>query len=452
MNFVLSLILELFLMLGYFFSHYLMKKTFGNMSPLQFLTHQYLFYVDIFIYSVASIPMMLFGFRSVGQLRAGITDDNVYFAYCAVLYSIIMVPLFIWLFSGGKIKRKLSWYLLQDVNTGKSEHDQIFFSCATVFSCACVVYLCIYNAPLWKLLTGRIQSVITERIAYSRNFQGSTFVRNIFCQTYVVLISYITFIYWITEKTHFWKSTFIINFLCALFVYGASLSRSGMISYLIPLIFLWQYSGKRIRFTKYVQIILLLICIIAVMFEIASKSSTSAIKILLDIQNGPIFRLFFIQMQSLPVYHMVFPRHTGFGYFKSITLFNYLGLSDFFEPGRIVQSYIEPDAVRLGKAGVANTLFMSDAYASFGWAGFFLSPIVVAFCFVFSYNKLLDSEKNPVNIAAHTCIIYQYCIAYTGGFSSTYLFSIKIISIYIFLLFYHACDYTFTRRVQSRRR
>ena len=45
----------------------------------------------------------------------------------------------------------------------------------------------------------------------------------------------------------------------------------------------------------------------------------------------------------------------------------------------LVMGYADPAAVAANRTGVMNTLFIGEAWANFGWLGFYLSPIVVGF-------------------------------------------------------------------------
>lgn len=413
------------------------KKAFGTMNIGIYMPHMHLFYYQFLAMSMIGILLMCGGARSVVLKKFGVTEGSVETSLFIIWYMVLALSLGMIFFSKSLKRRKvhLKTFLDSPIVLEKESSVKLFFLICTVVAVLCVVYLYIKQAPIFQYLTRSIGRVLNARISYSRNFQGSYLIKNVIGQTIVVLVSYILFIYYRVSRERYWKILFFINFICALIISGASLSKSGIVVYIIPFLFLLVCTGHKFSIWKYIKLGSLLLGIIIVFYSIQTSGNSGGLKVLLDFYGGPIGRILYTQIQSLPTYFMIFPEMHPFTQGQGIALLRFIGLPH-VESARVVAMFLEPEGVAQGWVGVANTLFVGDAYANFGWIGILISPFIIAFWYTFFYKRLVTLPKTAVNVAAMVVILDNLTNSFTGGFCSAYLVNTKVISIILFIGLY----------------
>lgn len=449
---ILFLIISIFVVL---LSRYLFKYAFGNLQISKYMPHTHLFYVQLILFSLIGSNLMIFGIRTniIGMF---IQDDLTYIvAILGIYYTLITMPICIIIYNNifkFNIKKNNNKYLTKSSETFNNVLNKyyfMFFSVMTVVSVFFVIYLIYYKAPLFMYLTGQLNKVLSSRIAYSRNFGGSLLIKNVIGKSIVPLVSYILFgFFWIT-KSKKWRNLFAINFICAIFVNGADLSKSGVVYYLIPYIYLVTIIDNKIPYRKIIKYGILGFFILVFMYTIQYANAGITYKdVILDFYGGPIGRVLLVQIQSFSAYLEIFPKYANFLIGKSIAIFRFLGLP-FIESARVVAQYIEPTGVQAGWVGVASTIFLGDAYANFGMLGIIFSPIWVSFIFSFFYSKLLKAHKNPINIGYYIFILDNLTNSLTGGFFSAYVINTRIIVAFLFVIVIKFSVQIFTRSTKA---
>lgn len=412
------------------------KRAFGSLSIETYMPHSHLFYYQIVAMTLVASIVLGSGVRSNLLVRFNITDASVELTLICIWYMLIALSIGLMFFMRNiNVRTYITQYSNKELLCAKEEISKLFYVLCSLVAVFCVFYLYSLDAPIFQLLKGNMGSVLTSRVAYGRDFGGSAFIKNILGQHITVAVSYITFLYYRKYKKNFWRNIFVINFICALIISSASLSKAGTVDYLIPYLFLYTMTGKRLRIRTWIPYICVLSFIVLLAYYIQAGGARSYWEVLFDVDEGPIGRIFFVQLQSLPAYFMIFPESCGFLLGKSIPILNYVS-NIFVESARIVATYLEPEGVAAGYVGVANTLFLGDAYANFGWIGIIISPFIVAFWFAFFYKKLLFIKKTPENLAGIVMILYSLVSSFTGGFCSGYLFNTQIVTI-LFLIMGH---------------
>ncbi|MDK2920213.1 MAG: hypothetical protein PWQ37_2946 [Candidatus Petromonas sp.] len=433
---IIHILISLFLIL---ISRKLFEKSFGVISIKEYMPHIHLWLLQLVIFCLVGSNLMVIGIRGYVISNFITNEESYLYGLYSVYYVMIILPISVIIFNyifKFRIDKKLKVYLKKETNYYFIDSDffiKILFVVMSIVSILTVVYLCYYDAPLFMLLTGRINRVLTARITYSRAFHGSAIIKNIVGETLIPLSSYIAFAYYRFTKQKPWKNIFFILLVSSLFIRGASLAKSGIAFYLIPYIYIITIMSRKIPYRKLVKIFLLVIPPLLMMYKVQYASSDLTIKdIVFDFYGGPLGRVFIVQIQSLPSYFEIFPKSFDFLMGKSIALFRHLGLP-FIESARVVASFLEPVGVKEGWVGVANTLFVGDAYANFGLIGLIISPIWVAFVYSFFYWRLLSSPKTPLTIGYYVFILDNLTNSLTGGFFSAYVINTRVIVAMIFL-------------------
>jgi oligosaccharide repeat unit polymerase len=384
---------------------------------------------------------MVFGVRS--SVISNYVQNEVTYVYAllAVVYAIIAIPLSVIIYNGvGRfnIRKHFDNYLSAATHVTKyHKNEKVFFLCMTAVSVFVVLYLSYYNAPLFMFLTGRIDRVLISRIEYSRFFQGSSVIKNVIGQSLVPLVSYITFGYYMTTKQRYWRNIFFVNLMCSIFISGAEMSKAGIAFYFIPFIFLIVILKGKIPVRNIFKYILIIGSSVVLMYSVYYASTGWSIReIILNFYGGPIGRILIGQIQSFPTFLEIFPDSHQFLFGKSIAVLRFLGLP-FIESARIVAMHIEPAGVNAGWVGVANTIFLGDAYANFGLVGILISPFWLGLVYSFFYRRMLSSPKTPVLIGFYVFVLNNLTVSSTGGFFSAYVVNTRVIAAILFLLMFN---------------
>ena len=426
-------------------SRILFRFAFGEMRFNRYMPHIHLWLFQLLILSLAGANLMLLGIRG-NIIKNFITNENHYLSTIwAVYYIMLMLPISIIIFNhilGFNINNNNRIFINSPTEYSFTDSDRsikIFFGGMTVVSVVVVIYLCYYEAPLYMYLTGRINRVLSARVAYNRMFKGSQIIKNVIGESIIPLSSYISFSYFKHTKHKHWRMIFYIHLLSSIFIKGAGMSKSGIAWYFLPYIFIITIMDGKIPFKKMVKIALVLIPIPLYMYTLQYTASSLGLKdILFNFYGGPIGRILVGQIQSLPAYFQIFPYQHEYLLGKSISLFRHLGLP-FIESARIIATYIEPIGVSSGWVGVANTLFVGDAYANFGLIGLIISPIWVGFVYSLFYSKLTNNPKTPLSIGVYVFILDNLTKSITGGFCCIYYKYKSYYRSYVLYLYQNIC-------------
>ncbi|WP_338449639.1 O-antigen polymerase [Niallia oryzisoli] len=423
-----------------FISKKLFIIAFGEMRINKYMPHTHLWLWQLIVLSLVGANLMVVGVRADIITNFVQNEQSYLFSLWSVYYTMLMFPVAIIFFNniiGLKINKYFKLFLNKKVEYSYKDSDsriKIFFYCMSIISIFVVVYLCYYNAPLFMYLTGRIDRVLNARVAYDRAFEGSKLIKNVIGESIIPLASYIAFAYYKFTKQKHWKIIFTILCMCALFISGANMSKSGLAWYFLPYVFIITSMNGKIPYKKLFKIILIIAPIPLYMYTVQyARAGFGITDIILNFYGGPLGRIFIGQIQSLPAYFEIFPDLYEFLLGKSISLFSYIGLP-FIETARIAATYIEPVGVQEGWVNVANTFFIGDAYANFGLIGVLFSPIWVAFVYSIFYRLLVTHRKSPLSIGCYVFILNNLTESLTGSFFSAYVVNTRVISSLLFLL------------------
>lgn len=432
-----------------FFSFNLFKVAFGNMQITRYMPHTHLWLIQLVSMSLIGINFMIFGYRSTTIELFDLNIKYIYIATFCIWYIMLAIPFGV-IFINRKYQIKSKHFLLtyfeQDIVIDKSNIVKLYFLLWTTLSIAVVIYLCHFKVPLYLAIKGDISSLLVSRVNYTRSFEGSYFIKNVIGETCIVITSYVIFIYYYKSKLRYWKMLFLINFFCAAFISGADMSKSGLALYILPYVYIFVIIQGKISIKKFVKYIAILMVLLLLIYTQQLKNTgLNWWEILFDFERGPIGRIFNIQIQSFPTYFQIFPKIFNFTYGKGIALIRFFGVEN-IESARIVASVLEPNGVNGGWVGVANSLFLGDAYANFGIIGVIISPFIVSIWFCFFYHKMEKSPKTPINIGVYIVILNNLVNSITGGFCSAYLINTKMISCIIYLIIFNLLFNSFRRK------
>lgn len=419
-------------------SYILFKVAFGNMSIKYYMPHTHMFFYQLVAMCLMGSLLLVGGVRNSVLANFNITEVSAIKTIGVVWYSMLMISAFCCIFmkkTRKTMKNKVIYYSQAELICKDTAFIRLFWGIGTLITVFCLVYLWHYDAPIFSLIKGTIGRTLSARVSYSRDFEGSYFVKNILGGTVSILVSYVTFIYCCKVKKRYWRILFAVNFVGGICISGASLSKSGILAYLIVYIFLFVMMGKKMNMKKCIMIGVTAVLILLLAYYIQLRDVHMLFKNIFDFHSGPLGRILFMQISALPAYFMIFPSMHPFTGGRGVALLRFLGLSH-IESGRVVAGFLEPQGVANGWVGTNNTFLAGDAYANFGWIGVAIAPVFVAFWISLFYRKMMFQQKEPIYLVCYVMILDNLVNGVTGGFCSVYLINTKVITISIFLLLY----------------
>lgn len=402
-------------------SMFLFKKAAGTLSLEKLNMISYIFYFNIIIQSFIGVNLGIL-YLDNHYLISRLQDFDLRFkVWLAVLYVMITLPLGMLLVNkifnvqSSKLFHRYLKKPLQPVLSKKDSYVLLVFYGVAIISIGSVIYTYVHlsNIPLIALFKGAGSVELSKlRISASRSFQGNEYVRNILGLGLAPILAYISYAYYRLFRDSRSLITFIILFINAVLILLYNLSKAPVIQFLIGFVFIEVLINGKVDIKKIVNYGMLAIVIVLFMYRYVMGASVSA---LLNYNTGPVGRLILTQIAPLYYHFHLFPSQYGFlrGASFPPLILSVVG-EDHIRSSRLVMEYINPAGVATGSAGVANTLFIGEAYANFALYGLLLSPFIVGSIIQLFYIILQKMPKNPIWVGLFCCLSYSWPV--TGGF------------------------------------
>lgn len=269
--------------------------------------------------------------------------------------------------------------------------------------------------PILKLFQGTNSTQLAIlRQQVGRNFNGISYIKNIFALGLTPILSYIAVAHYLSFKNKRWLYFSIITVFFNILILTYDLQKAPVLRFFFAYLFIFPLVLKnRIKIRK--SYIISFTLIIALMFVFITGNSIAE---LFSFTGGPINRIFRSQAFSVFAHFELFPDNMNFLFGRSLpsfitkTIFN----SGQIRSARLVMEYFYPLGVAAGTSGVMNGFFISEAYANFSYFGIFLSVILVSIEMYIIHTVFLKSRKTSVSIAAYAYISNQFVNTTQGGF------------------------------------
>ncbi len=402
-------------------STFLFKKAAGTLSLEKLNMISYIFYFNIIIQSFIGVNLGIL-YLDNHYLISRLQDFDLRFkVWLAVLYVMITLPLGMLIVNNifnvqpSKLFHRYLKKPLQPVLSKKDNYVLLVFYGVAIISIGSVVYTYAYlnSIPLISLFAGADSVELSKlRISASRNFQGNEYIRNIFGLGLAPILAYISYAYYQLFRDLRSLITFVVLFINAVLILLYSLAKGPVVMFLIGFLFIVVLVKGKIDIKKLVNYGLLAVIIILFMYRYIMGTPVSA---LLNYNTGPVGRIILTQIAPLYYHFYLFPSQYGFLWGASFPplILSVFG-ADHIRSSRLVMEYINPAGVAAGTAGVANTLFIGEAYANFALYGLLLSPFIVGFIIQLSYIIIQKMPKNPIWVGLLCYLSYSWPV--TGGF------------------------------------
>ena len=425
-------------------SYLIFKKVSGSLSINQLNMISWVFYYNLIIQSFIASILVVYSIDH-HYILSKIHNENVrFYGWLAVQYTMIAMPLgmlFVVNLFGYKNNNKLFQnYVksnMQPLMSAKDSYIRYPFYLLSIISVLSVIYVMISlkSIPLIGIVQGLgAEALGLLRIKASRNFSGNIYIRNVFALGLTPILSYVAYGYFKMTKSKKDLMIFIILFIASFFILTYNIAKSPFVQYLIGFLFLnilinGSVSKKFLilAFTVVISLILgmyIIICSVTDFTELFSYNT------------GIVGRIILSQASGTYISFDIFPTMHPFIGFASVSNFlnSIFDIQTIERAARLNMEYINPKGVAAGIAGVANSLFIGEAWANFGLLGVLIAPFYVGMVIQTLFMFFIKSPKTPILLALFTYFSYKGSV--TGGFNDYFYnagnFIIAIIFVWIY--------------------
>ncbi len=417
----------------------LFRKASGTLSFTMLNIHSFIFYYSLFISSFIGSLLIVLEIDHHYIINKLIFAESRVIGFWLVCMVMILLPLTMVMVSklfGFQSHTEFHSYWkapLVEVYTGKIEKN--IFAALGIISILAVLYTLwkTFPSPLFQAIFGSGADLAKARIEAKGQITGiGNYFKNIFAIGLIPLLSLIAYCY--AEMTHRlkWWIWFIVLFLFSILIQLYDLQKSPVLFYMAMFILLRMWIGK----TKLNFIRIATLCLIAVVYLIGIYAVFGVGENdFFTYNKGPIGRI--ILTQVAPTYIHIDRYDEVYPYLREEGL-----------PSAILQLYDEdpvrsstrlmadlfPDKVAEGTAGVLNTLYVGELYASFGWFGVILGTVFLGIIIQSFYILVLRLPKHPILVSLLIFYTINIPRGLVGGFSDL-IFNSTWITLTIIVLF-----------------
>ena len=407
-------------------STYLFKKVSGSLSLVKPNMISIIYYYSFLISSYIGGLLIALGIDDYYMIKR--MDHEEYRIIGFILLTLLMIlfpltQLLVGRIFGFNAQLEFNSYLEKPVRTSVDKNKRIFrfaFSILTAISVLAVAYTILKTStiPLFELMKGNTSELAKLRIDASRGISGlGVYIRNIFGLALTPVLSIIAFVYAGQSKSLYWRFVFFVLFMCSLFLSTYDLAKSPIFFYIIMLLLAGVFTNQLKLNWKKISLYLIAGTVLLVGMYV-SIQGVKEIESFLAYNSGPIGRIILAQISPFFLHLDTFSH--------SISLLELKGLPSFIagifdveqvRSARMVMENIFPENVDKGTGGVLNTIFIGEAFATFGYLGVIIAIIYVAAVIQILYIVFLRVQKTPVVIALFVYFTINIPRTLVGGFA-----------------------------------
>ncbi|WP_411747116.1 oligosaccharide repeat unit polymerase, partial [Psychrobacillus psychrotolerans] len=284
---------------------------------------------------------------------------------------------------GFNSEKEFDRYLHEPVRTSVDKNRRLFrlaFGALTAISVLAVAYTMLKTStvPLYELLKGNTSELAKMRIDASRGISGiDVYIRNIFAIALTPVLSIIAFIYTTQSKALYWKIVFFLLFMSSLVITTYDLAKSPIFFYVIMLLLAGVFTQTLKLNWKKISAFVISGTVLLVIMYIAIQGVTE-VESFLSYNSGPIGRIILAQISPFFLHLDTYSHSIAFLEMKGLPSF-IAGIFDVEQvrSARMVMENVFPENVDKGTGGVLNTIFIGEAFGSFGYVGVIVCIIYV---------------------------------------------------------------------------
>jgi oligosaccharide repeat unit polymerase len=309
---------------------------------------------------------------------------------------------------------------VNEVFTSKQNKKLFFriFLGLSIVSILSVIYTLLHTStiPLFSAILGNTADLAKGRIDAKEGYTGIVYVKNILAIGLTPLLSMVAFAYALKTRLWSWRIVFGFLFVAAVIIQVYNFEKAPTLFYMIMLILISIFVGKlKLNLRVILLFTAVAVTYIVVMYTLLGATGSSTF---LNYSQGPIGRIILTQIAPLFIivdrFGEVYPYLHIYGLPDAILQ---LYDVDQMRTARVIMMDLFPEKVQEGTAGVLNTLYVGEAFATYGVWGVILATVYLGFFVQILYILFVRLPKHPVFISLFVFFIINIPRAMVGGFS-----------------------------------
>ncbi len=409
----------------YFLDNFVISMKLSNINIIS-----YNFYMQLGVFCLLGSVLFISGVVSEDTFFKETSLYSRIHAFTALITSTILFSLFMWLYT------KLFSNLSIPKITSSSEFDVRSMSIFLYMIVLLDILLCIYiyfglnEIPLVELLSGDIKKAAILRIQNAESFEGVNAIYNVFAKYYIPSVALVLFfVHKIMSYPCKWL--YRLSVILAVLFLLHDTQKAPILDFILTIILIQIFVNGFKK--KYLIYVLYIIIASVLLYSFAKGIGFDQIEYLFYRVGR---RIFISQIGGLFLSFEYFPAFETFQYTLQGApeiLLNILGLED-INSAKDIMIRLEGNALELG---VMNSHYMSGAWASYGYLGFILGPLIVSLNY-FMIHKLLFAYKRYLFIGIPLYFLFVVKLVFTADFKLFAFFTCLIIPIVFYFGFIFA--------------
>ena len=392
-----------------FISYYLFSLSAGSMNIREVNMQSFIFYYHLILYSVIGSVIIVNGIDNSEWFRhIDISNQTRLNGWLTVLYTTIALPLGMLLATRllkiNNMKKYYREYRFLNVQPFLSKNDKFIF-----IGLSFLGFLSIFGTLYTFWVIGKVPllevfkltsawDLAKLRMEVKTDFQGSTYIRQIFGLMLTPIMSYIFFLYYKLYKKKIFLFIFIFFLFLSILILTYNFEKAPVLNYLLGFLFITVLVNGKIPKITLVLMVSFIAGLIVIMYIFIMEKQFYQ---LFDLYQGGILqRVLISQVVGVFISFEVFPSIEGFVGLSGLSIYSTsFGTEQSEAVSRILMQYANPEGVEAGVAGFMVSLFVSEAWGNFGILGLLISPIYTGFIIQLLYILLLKQKKTPITIS-----------------------------------------------------
>ncbi|SEN38308.1 oligosaccharide repeat unit polymerase [Lihuaxuella thermophila] len=434
-------------------SVFLFQQASGRLSLVRPNLHSLIFYYSLLLSSfIGSLLIVLNIDHSYIIVKLIFQEKSRQIGFSLVCIVMVLLPLTMFVISklsGFHPRHEFDRYWNSPVVESLSKREQdtfyrIFFALSVIcLGSILYTFLRIEHVPIFEAFLNPDANLSELRIEAKEGFKGiSAYLRNIFAIGLTPILSLIAYAYKVKTKEPKWAILFAVLFAASVLINIYDFQKSPVIFYIASFILLRMYLGKtKMSLKKFLVFVVLAFSYLLVMY--ASLGVKDA-KEYLSYSSGPIGRIILTQIAPMYAYvdryDEVYPFLEERGLPQALLELYHI---DQVRSSRVLMEDLFPERIEAGTAGVLNTLYVGEAYATYGVPGVILGTIMIGVFIQLLYMVFLRLPKHPVFLSLFIYFMINIPRALVGGFSDLilnpvwFMLSAIVVSSYVFVQLRH---------------
>ncbi len=425
-------------------SIYLFKGVSGSLKFNKLNMISMILYFDLLTQAWIASVLIINGLDDHYIIKKLSSADAKYLGWLGVQYTLIALPLgmYITLYAFGyKNNNKLfDRYVSSRLLPAISKNDRYIKALLMMLSVVCIgsVAYVLSSVGGWVgfeiLKGGGTEFLKAYRHSASHGYEGNVYIKNIIAIGFTPVLTYIAYCYYKLTKSKVDLLWFFVLFVTVFFILTYSVEKAPFIKFLSGFIFLTVLLNGRVSNKLLIFTVISMLGILVIFYAVSMDGSE--LPTIISYNSGILGRIILSQAGGTYLSFDLFPvsvDHLG-GASISQYISHAFDLDHSARSAAILSENYNAIKYNNNNTGVINSLFISEAWANFGFWGVILAPIYVGILIQTLFMFFLTLPKTPVFVGLFCSFSYQSAI--NGGFNG-YLYSVRpILTILCFIGIY----------------